>query len=470
MIQKTAKKNERKKGVFSNGSPAVTLTLGAALLLAGSAFSRARASNSDWVSALVSATPSVTPSATPSVTPKPPVHPYVQRELTIRDVVPSTPVKDQGGVGFCWAYATCGQIEALRDGQSVDLSEEWVGFWALYEQLLELAPTYFEKEIRRVEVKKGRPLRNFLKKASAVKKNVLNHLGVQFFLHPTEGAPDMSVGTKIVKKYGVVPEEVFSYKIVGDPAATSVEQRIIQFINGTLRDPEKNSQFKKKDANGQVLRGDNGKVMPDERALLEALARVFTLENLDASGPGCKACDLIEAHDQGFSYWGQRYHPTEFLEALGFDPDQHETVVVTESGFDRAVRGVEGALKAGRSVPIGLILMQGFREAVKGPGLLTPETCGANSPCRSAGGHAVLIVGRTTDASGKTNGFLIKNSWGYIGLNKAGQSSKGIDSGYQILTLDYLRETYAPHASAGERASGFGWQIELPGEFARGAR
>ncbi len=39
------------------------------------------------------------------------------------------PVRNQGGCGSCWAFATVGALECnilIRDGQTVDLSEQWL--------------------------------------------------------------------------------------------------------------------------------------------------------------------------------------------------------------------------------------------------------------------------------------------------------------------------------------------------------
>jgi len=46
-----------------------------------------------------------------------------------RDVGGCTPVKNQGGCGSCWAFATVGPLECnilIRDGVEVDLSEQWL--------------------------------------------------------------------------------------------------------------------------------------------------------------------------------------------------------------------------------------------------------------------------------------------------------------------------------------------------------
>ncbi|UCD65081.1 MAG: PKD domain-containing protein [Candidatus Zixiibacteriota bacterium] len=46
-----------------------------------------------------------------------------------RDYDGVTPVKDQGGCGSCWAFATVGPLESaikIRDGITVDLSEQWL--------------------------------------------------------------------------------------------------------------------------------------------------------------------------------------------------------------------------------------------------------------------------------------------------------------------------------------------------------
>jgi hypothetical protein len=53
-------------------------------------------------------------------------------------VVPVTPPRSQGQIGFCWAYAAVAMVESSykkRTGMNIDLSEEALGFFHFAEQL-----------------------------------------------------------------------------------------------------------------------------------------------------------------------------------------------------------------------------------------------------------------------------------------------------------------------------------------------
>src|SRR5262245_55876546 len=69
--------------------------------------------------------------------------------------IPQTPVKSQNQVGFCWAYATTGFLESLmlkKNGQSVDLSEEAIGYYRMAEELVALSRKYTAEELATAEL------------------------------------------------------------------------------------------------------------------------------------------------------------------------------------------------------------------------------------------------------------------------------------------------------------------------------
>jgi aminopeptidase C len=374
-----------------------------------------------FASAGVAAVPSPVPSSAPII------HPNLDRKFEpARKPVAHTSVKDQGNVGFCWSYSTVARIESdflKRTGESVDLSEEFIGFYSLYEQILSAAPTYFTT----MERQPG-------------KTNIGADLLIYFFFHPGEGAPDLKLANTLVEKYGVVPESAFSYKIKVGFLQRGVEGRVRRFINHILREPTKNAEYRKVDRDGKLTAEPN-----PEKILIE-LAKIYTLESEfdlpPAAGAPCRSCELLKAI-QGFDYAGNHFTPKSFAkDYLKFTATDYEEIIVTAKNQASALARLQFSIDAGNAAEIGLTLFNGFREAHLGDGVFSPETCGATEQCVSAGGHALLVVNRTIDPrTSKPNGFVVKNSWG----TKTGRDANGEKSenaGYDIITPDYLAELF----------------------------
>lgn len=135
----------------------------------------------------------------------------------IRSVdIPQTPVKSQNKVGFCWAYATMGFLESLmlkRTGQSLDLSEEALGFYRMAEELRALTTKYKPEDLADV---------------AAFKSKVFEDLeGWDLIFYP-EYNPGLPVrgSLQLVREYGAVPEYAWSYKFLSSQQVND----LLQFV------------------------------------------------------------------------------------------------------------------------------------------------------------------------------------------------------------------------------------------------
>ncbi len=353
---------------------------------------------------------------------------WATQDFVIPEPVPHSDVRDQGKSGFCWAYSTTAMLEAelLRErGIRVDLSEEYLGFFHIYDQLLRMAPHFFqmEKSVADDEAN-SRPLRD-----------LLNGALVTFFFHPSEGAPDLELGMDLIEKYGIVPEAAFRYKAEKGVLKNRVEGRIRRFINQTLRDPLKNKEFRKQNTDGSYS------YEPLPSPLLQALARVYTDESHLPDSENSVADTLLKAYHSGFNYDGLAYDPKAFArDHARFTRSDYKLLEVTPENEAERIALLRETLSKGQSVQLGFMLYQGYSSAAQTTGILQNSLCNEKA-CPPAGGHAVLIVNEALRAStGDLAGFVIQNSWGPVGLDSRGR--KGEEKGFQILTLDYVRRIY----------------------------
>ena len=340
-------------------------------------------------------------------------------------------VRDQGNAGFCWAYSTTAMIEAglLRDRRiQLDLSEEYVAFFNIYDQLLKMAPQLFAMMKR-----DGTPT---AKKNAAI-NDFVNGALILFFFHPTEGAPDLTSGPNLIEKYGIVPQSVFPFKSKGGLFASRVEGRVRRFINQTLRDPEKSKAFRKRNADGTYSNE------PLAEPILVELAKAYTNEAIapPAEGQPSLAKALLGAYRDGFTYEGVHYDPKEFAKSyLGFAPSNYRVVAVDSKHEKEGLALLSETLAKGEPAELAFTLYEGYSEQAKASGIFQPGLC-SGKPCGVAGGHAVLIVNSAQDAkTDRLGGVIIQNSWGPVGLDDRGQP--GETKGFQIVTLDYLRKVY----------------------------
>jgi hypothetical protein len=328
--------------------------------------------------------------------------------------VPTTAVKDQGYVGFCWSYTVHGLMESehlKRTGVKLDLSEEYVGFHHLYNQILENIPV-----LRRHAVSRSskNPLTPF--------KRIALELLVAGFLHPSEGS---SIDDMIrrVGQVGALPESVFSFKISTE--ADMVQDKLITFALEHL-----------------IYRED-----------LDYFATAAGREDLYA-----RVSEIFGARapkpDDAFVFEGKTYTPRTFArDYLGFNSTAYRAFEVDETNHVEALRLTRKALEADIAVPIGYMTYEDTQTGMS-TGRFDPAQCGGK--CTSAeGGHAVLAVNATLiEGTGlPIDGLLIKNSWGSAqGLNSAAQL-EGLDRGFNIITESYLRNAIADRK---------GWWVTLP--------
>ena len=322
--------------------------------------------------------------------------------------IPLTPVENQGRFGICWAYGTIGLIESSykkRTGHEINLSEEAVAFYRLAELITETIHSSKNVPDLLNKIRFGYS-EGFFSRILPEKKK--------------QGELD---ALDLVKKYGLVPETVWSVKI-SDPAEHAqlvgdLRRKTLSYISG-----RKFSTVTVDDVIENILIG---------------------------SGP------FQSEPPRRFAWGGRNLSPQEFLrQVVGFDPDAFVAVEVDSEGeLDQFVTVIKKSLAAGYSVPFGFPINV---DRING-GNFTGDAVDLNDAQAFArdGGHLVLISdfvnhggseGAVSAAELESelarlpqelSYFKLKNSWG-LGLKRdeSGREISNSPDGYFRIFRSYL--------------------------------
>jgi hypothetical protein len=279
---------------------------------------------------------------------------------------PQKPGEQQGNVGFCWAYALASYLELNRGDDAPNLSEEYLGFYHLYQQL-----------------RMPNPLLLWSLNEST-KSNLLNRvLGQVGFLatRPQEGSL-YQTALEDLDQYGIVPESVFVHKF--QSPESSLSTRLAEFL-------------KKKYAVNAARYAE------DPAELRRALEEVYGVR--------------VPAPDQEFIYQGHTYTPRTFArDFLKFKAENYRVVQVNRTNHSQALGILRDRFRDGQAVPIAFTVLND--KANQHNGIFSPENCNP-SPCKFEGRHAVLAVNSVIPQNfslSATTGLIIRNSWGNSGL------------------------------------------------------
>lgn len=295
----------------------------------------------------------------------------------------ATPVKSQGRTCCCWDFAGTSLVESeiyRVTGKVYDLSEMWIARHA-----------YYEKAIRHVR-----------------------HYGKH---HYRCGGIHADV-VAMIKKYGVVPEEVYEGRREGENGRYH-HTALVDTLRSYLAD---------------LVKMKNGTMTPDWEKDIDAI--------LD---------EHIGVRPEKFIYQGKEYTPVSFAESLGIDFDDYVTVTsfdcypvdswvaleipdnwrwsqVYNTDFQTYKKIVDHALSKGYTVGVSADFTD---PTIKGPTrnvLNLPGDCPpVTSQLRTASylnyyntdDHAVHIIGTATDENGNEY-YKVKDSSGKDGVSGVG--------------------------------------------------
>lgn len=374
-----------------------------------------------------------------------PPYPSLESEAVIGPVTHS-PARDQGDVGFCWAYSAAGFMEgeALKQGKKVTLSPEYLGLHHLPNLLYQLLPVFDAADFDVTGI------------LSFLVRLVVDTIVVQ--LVAPEGSISFSESLADVSSIGMVPESVFSMKfpLGKDANGKSVEihptlqERIQGFVTAKLLDKRWVEYYEK---NPEVFRKD-----------------FFDSLNIHPPMP-----------TDTFEYEGKTYTPITFMKNyLQFNSDDYQEVAVTQGPYqnifdkiaqlgvsmngvtppnwpkpltgltrDQVLDIARSSIRDNRAVPIALLILEDQKLA-ESSGVLSNANCENGACTSSVGGHAILMTGMKQKADGSLNAVIIKNSWGDIGLNDHGASSTVNGTrGFFLVTPDYLASSVSLSPNGG---------------------
>lgn len=303
--------------------------------------------------------------------------------------IKETVAKDQGYTDFCWSYTIMAMLESieLKKRRSYNLSEEYLGFYHLLNQL----------------------------KHAIKSENVIDELSY------VSGPYFVWNGMNLMESVGIVPEEVFNAKFTkyGNQLTTKIKKFFIEKV----KDINNLEKYRKDDSE---LRRDLSKlfgsrpIAPNEK--FEYKGKVYTpisflKEELKFDRDDYEAIELYESGPEN---------------------------------FEVAIQKVKVSLMSGVSVPIGVTTFDGVGSTVWDTNSCGSD-CTVNgghamlvTDFKTEGGEYGMMPLNDVDSifNNSLESLMVKNSWGLYGLNQNGQASTNDYSGYNILNLSFLKKSF----------------------------
>lgn len=321
----------------------------------------------------------------------------------------NTSVKSQGQIGFCWAYAAVGMIEAdfkKRTGRDIDLSEEAIGFFHFAEQLKANMDSNLLKNETKFSIHEG----NFVQGSSK------------------------SVGSKsgfaLIERWGLIPESQWTEKF-STSDETSEKMRAIKQGFYALQNK---------------LKGKQTSVQ---------LNQIFSL--LTSTEFTSPAPFISQPPVDGFDNGSGKMNAVKYAQdVIGFRASDYYDVWVegaqSRPALESTLQRVKATLASGNVVGITISMPS---DAEWNQRIVGTRFVGRGQPYTVAGGHVMIVTdfrnsGGTFGPSQSVNqelaksldsGFQLKlkNSWGsQTGRNEFGQIVK---TGMYDMDLGYLVDT-----------------------------
>ncbi|NBW80639.1 hypothetical protein EBR21_02690 [bacterium] len=315
----------------------------------------------------------------------------------------NTSVKNQGQIGFCWAYAAVAMIESnfkKKTGRDIDLSEEAIGFFHFSEQLKAMMDNNLKFNSNYFNIRET----NSVNRGS-------NALGSKSTL-------------ALIERWGLIPESQWSEKF-----ETQFEK---DFAMKAIKD-----QFFKMQ---EKIRGKQNVVQFNQ------IFQVLTDSAFVSMPP-------VDSFNNGSGTMTSTQYAKN---VIGFNASDYEDVEIYKSNaltaLKPALQRVKATLASGNVVGITISMPSG---AARGQRIVANRFVGGIGPYPIGGAHVMVITdfknkdgvfGPVPDANAEVNkpfdlGFQLrlKNSWGSAtGYNEFGQV---VQTGFYDMDIGYIADT-----------------------------
>jgi hypothetical protein len=331
--------------------------------------------------------------------------------------LPQTPVRNQGRFGVCWAYGTIGLVEAefkREQGLDIDLSEEALVFYHMAEGMEALFKTLSVSELLTVLSKQALP------------EGWNTRITPDYETPLAKGEPRQRDGLDLIQTYGLVPEEVWSFKVSDETAKQKLFQAIVKNTRRLLQGSRPLASY----------------------SLQEIMEQVLVGEGAFPSVPPSQ-----------FEYRGEIWDSREFVRSkLRFQPDDFGVFnSQSDADYPQLVALLKRALHRGYSVPLAFPINVDRFEGDRLTGAAIRDPNDWISFARD-GGHLVLVKdyvnqGMSMGAlstqqqdielkrpSEDLEFIVFKNSWG-VGakFNEAGLPLATSTDGHYKMDKSYLK-------------------------------